>query len=88
MESGWHTARHTPCPHEPTWFSRAPEASLGLWILSGPGGVPEVTLGSEVVLSSIQAQTQGRWKGTEATNPMSMSFVMRRIPSELQNGMC
>lgn len=52
MESGWHTARHTPCLHGPILFIRAPEASLCLWILSGPGGIPEVTLGFEVVLST------------------------------------
>lgn len=63
MEGGWHAASHTPCPHGPTWFSRAPEAFLGLWILSGPGGVPEVTLGSEVVLSPT---TQSRHRHRDA----------------------
>lgn len=62
MESGWRTARHTPCPHGPTWFSRALETSFGRWILSDLGGVPEVTVGSGVVLSPT---TQSRHRDRE-----------------------
>lgn len=57
MESGWHIARHMPCPYGPILFIRAPEASLCLWILSGPAGVPEVILGLVVVLSPTTYST-------------------------------